>query len=163
MNNNCLIRCSSQQRKCVFLEIWTEYLNIIYTSLVLWSVITIYIYIYIYIPYIFIDLPLSRGNILNSSVWCHRFFCRPNFFFALSRTHPQPSVVYCLHHLWSFPLGLVRLECMLHKLWKVSLLTISGRKHLANGFGETFRMHTTKITVGSFSDEETAKIKTFSD
>jgi len=56
--------------------------------------------------------------------------------------HPPFAVMKSLHHGWSFPLGTVWLENILHKLWKVSFLTISGRKHLANGFGETLRTHT---------------------
>jgi hypothetical protein len=43
-----------------------------------------------------------------------------------------------------FPGGIVWLENIPHKLLKVSFLTISGRKHLANGFGETLRKHTNK-------------------
>jgi hypothetical protein len=57
-----------------------------------------------------------------------------------------------------FPGGIVWLENILHELLKVSFLTICGRKHLANGFGETLGKHTNK-EPSSYSDKEMGENK----
>ena len=81
----------------------------------------------------------------HAKPWClvlSLVLCLEQKFPVTNIIHPPFAVMKSLHHGWSFPLGTVWLENILHKLWKVSFLTISGRKHLANGFGETLRTHT---------------------